>query len=92
MERGTRKRSACEDSAAEQEPIGGADDSISVERADLRHSYASSTNLLEEPLEQTKRRCIVCPASSEDGSCGDQTNMHTSRWGCYTLVNRCSCE
>lgn len=74
----SRKRRAREDSATEAE---AADDFVTVERADLSQSHASSSNLiLQDSMEFPKRRCIVQPANSEDGSCGDQTGLDSVRW------------
>lgn len=79
-DRTSRKRGAMDDSAAELGLFGIADDFISVERADLRRSYASSSNLLQNAMEEPKRRCISRPASSE--SCGEQSGLDCDRWGC----------
>lgn len=75
-DRTSRKRGAMDDYAAE---VGSADDFISVERAGLRRSYASSSNLLQDAMEEPKRRCISRPASSE--SCGEQSGLDCDRWG-----------
>ncbi len=64
-------------SAAELGLSGSADDFISVERADLRRSYASSSNLLQDAMEEPKRRCMSRPASSE--SCGEQSGLDFDR-------------
>ena len=76
-ERTSRKRGAMDGSAAELGLSGSADDFISVERADLRRSYASSSNLLQDDMEEPKRRCMSRPASSE--SCGEQSGLDFDR-------------
>ncbi len=83
----SRKRRAREESSAELELPGTADDFVSVERACLSQSHASSSNLLQEPVEFPKRRCILQSASSEDGSCGDLTGLDCVRWACW-----CTCS
>ncbi|BDA50225.1 probable WD repeat-containing protein RUP1 [Coccomyxa sp. Obi] len=78
-DRTSRKRGAMDDGAAELGLSGSADDFVSVERADLRRSYASSSNLLQDAMEEPKRRCISRPASSE--SCGEQSGLDCDRVG-----------
>lgn len=65
----------------DEEVRGSADDFVVMERADLRHGGASSTNLVHEELQwEVKKRCLSGPNSRAGSADGPDGDIDCYRW------------
>jgi hypothetical protein len=76
----SRKRAAGQFPTFDEEV--DCDDFVVVERADLMHGYASSTNLEQQGLQwDSKRQCLYGPKSREGSTEGFQSDLEVGRCG-----------